>query len=142
MLAVEKEKQYYEYLNEKNDRNYDAQRKTHKQKKVLSTKQKAKVIFAISLLGALCVMIIVSTAYISQIKYNINRIESEAIGLEKDIQNIQIDIQKSKEINQLEAKAIQNLGMSYPSIDQIVFLSTVQAEDVDLGAILKDQAFN
>jgi mannose-6-phosphate isomerase class I len=142
MLAVEKRKQYYEYLNEENDANIDAQRKTHKQPKTLSTKQKAKLIFATSLLGALCVMIIVTTAYISQIKYNINRIESDVIGLEKDIQNIQIDIQKSKEINQLEAKAIQNLGMIYPSADQIVFLSTVKVDDVDFGAILKEQAFN
>ena len=145
MLAVERRNQlygeYYGHSYDQEDTSYETRKKSNKQKKI-STAQKAKLILAMSLIGALCILIIVSSAYTSQIKYNINKSEDKRISLQKEIENIKIEIQKGNEIKQLEAKAIDDLGMTYPNMDQVVFLSKIKVDDTDFGALLREQAFN
>lgn len=60
-------------------------------------------------------------AYSSKIQYDINQINKEIETTEKEIANLEVKIKSATNISTIERKALE-LGMIYPSFDQIVYI--------------------
>lgn len=145
MIAAEK-RYYFDYdqrlfQNEyqKNEQNQIGK----KQKKLILPKaKKVKLIMSLLLIGGICVAAITMTAYASQIKYNIFNINKEIKMLEGDIDNLNLQIERQCSLSVVENKAIKELGMVYPSANQIVFLDNASKNSKDFASVLKQAAFN
>ncbi len=137
MLAAEKKYAIYEdYYNEYPEKTYSQKRKIK-----LSTGEKIKLILTVFGLGAMCIVMIMSSAYTSQIKYNINSINKEISMVEGEIENLIVAIEKESEIVSVEEKAL-SLGMIYPSGEQMVFLENNIPKESDFAAVLRKEAYN
>lgn len=139
MLAAEKRYQLYEdyYDDYKEDSQVESRRS-----KAISAGDKIKLLMLLVSLGAMCIVMIMASALTSQIKYNINSINNEINIVEGEIENIVVEIEQESKIIAIEEKAMNELGMIYPSGDQIVFLENITQGESDFAAVLKEEAYN
>lgn len=72
----------------------------------------------------LLVLFIGFTAYGTSVKYNINKIEANIEELDKEINNISLQIIANTSTQTIESKAINELGMEYPSASQYVYIDS------------------
>lgn len=137
MLAAEKKYPIYD------NNYYDDYEKSYSEKRKISitTGEKIKLIFTVFGLGAMCIVMIMSSAYTSQIKYNINSINKEIGIVEGEIQNLVVAIERESEIVSIEEKAL-GMGMIYPSAEQMVFLEDSIREETDFASVLRREAYN
>jgi cell division protein FtsL len=103
---------------------------------------RAKLLMLLFIIGALCVVGVVSTAYATQIKYNLNEITKENIIMQGEIDNMNVIIQGENNVAKIEDKAINLLGMVYPSYDQIVYISEDSEKINNFASVLREQAYN
>lgn len=137
MIAAEKRYHVYEGYQE------EPQQKQKKKKNInLSLAEKAKVLFLLMVLGAMCISMIITSAYISQIKYSINETSKQIYTIENEIENIQVSIEQQSKSIAIEEKALKELGMVYPSGDQVVFLDNSTPDNSELASLLREEAFN
>lgn len=101
-------------------------RKKTKQKEkntTIATKSKVKLVALSVVVLGVCLGILLLNAYVSQLKYellSLNKSKEELIE-EKSLLEIKID--KMKQSDWIEQAAISQLGMSYPTQDQIIYVS-------------------
>lgn len=135
MIAAEK--RYQDYENYSNGLTQNQNSKVN-----LSFAAKAKLIFLLIAIGAMCITMIISSAYITQIKYNINETAKEVKMCYDDIENIQVKIEKQSKARVIEERALNELGMVYPEGNQIVYLENNMSNETEFASILREAAFN
>ncbi len=111
-------------------------------KNPLTAQDKARLLLLILIIGALAIAGVVTTAYATQIKYNINTISKENTVLQGEIENLHVAIKAENNIKTIEEKAVAELGMVYPAYDQMVFLPEEPKKVNDFAMVLKEQAYN
>lgn len=107
----------------------------------LSAKDKIRLLVFTVFMGLLCVCLIVTTAFAAQIKLNTNTILAETSIVRGEIENLNVAIKSANNISVIEEKAMKELGMIYPEIDQIAFIDTDAGEIPDFALTLKQLAF-
>lgn len=105
-------------------------------------KDKARLLLLIGIIGALCIAGVISTAYASQIKYDINALARENQVIQGEIQNLDVNIEVANNIKIIEEKAISELGMVYPKYEQMVFIAAKSEKFNDFAMALREQAYN
>ena len=108
----------------------------------ITPQEGAKIITLLFLIGVLCVSIIISTAYVASVRYEINSINRQSVTLQGEIENLNVQIKNATNIKTIEEKAINDLGMIYPSASQFVFLQNDAGPLKDFATLLKVQAYN
>jgi cell division protein FtsL len=93
------------------------------------------------LIFALMLAMIGITAYNSKIQYDINRMNNQIAETQKEIQNLQVQIKSAANITNLESRAAE-LGLVYPTYDQIVYLETEEGGIEDFALALMESAYN
>ncbi len=79
------------------------------------------------------------TARAAEIQYEINSINRQIQATQREVQNLEVKIKSSSNINNLEQRA-EEMGMVYPNFDQIVYLQT-EADIDDFATALKVSAY-
>ncbi|MEI8216704.1 MAG: cell division protein FtsL [Eubacteriales bacterium] len=139
------------YLENENEAGFIRQNRRNKAQKALSQekpksaftqKDRAKLIMLLLVIGILCVAGVVSTAYATQIKYNLNEISKQNQIIQGEIDNINVIIEGENNITKIEDKALNQLGMVYPSYDQIVYISQNNEKINNFASVLREQAYN
>ena len=91
--------------------------------------------------GLLAMLAVIGiTAYNSKIQYDINRMNNQIAETQKEIQNLQVQIKSAANITNLENRAAE-LGLVYPTADQIVFLETEEGGIEDFALALMESAY-
>jgi len=111
-------------------------------KTVLTAQDKMKLLLLIMVIGALAIMGVVTTAYATQIKYSINALSRDNAVIQGEIDNLQVSIEAENNIKTIEEKAVAQLGMVYPTYDQMVFMPEESEKVNDFAMVLKEQAYN
>ncbi len=101
---------------------------------------KARVVAGIMAIFILMLAIIGLNAYNSKIQYDINRMNNQISETQKEIQNLQVQIKSAANITNLENRAAE-LGLVYPTADQIVFLESEEAGIEDFALALMESAY-
>lgn len=130
------EKQYDLNLNEYNK---NKERRKRKKPKKLSMAQKVKIVTALLIFSGLCIGMIITTVQATIIKYNINALNKEINSLEGEIENLYVALDKESKSQSIEEKAINELGMKYPTKDETVYISTTNNTDSDLAMLIKNK---
>lgn len=99
-------------------------------------KDYARTLLFVCLIGALCIGIIVISAYTANAQYNLNRINSRCTTLESEIADASSGLQRATNITVIEAKA-EALGMVYPTFQETINLTAGASDKTDLAAALK-----
>lgn len=102
---------------------------------------KVKLLALILMAGALCICLVVSVAYSTQIKFEINSLISEAEDIQGEIENLNVKLKSACNITLIEDRAISELGMVYPEIDQIEFINSSGGEKPELALALKELTY-
>ncbi|MCQ4637200.1 cell division protein FtsL [Anaerovorax odorimutans] len=144
MIAAEK---WYEYQENYQKYGFDMKpkqprKKVKKKKSTVTAKDKVRLMVLTVIVGVVCIGLIITTAFAASIKYNTNRIIEENNALEAEIENLNVKIYSSNNIEAIEEKATKELGMVYPSSKQIVYLTENEKPDKGFADTLKEQAYN
>ena len=146
MIAAEK---WYEY--QKSYKKYGIDMKPIQREKqeeqsrsgsaIMSAKAKFQLVLLVLFTGLLCICLIIAAAYSTQIKFNTNSILAKADSVQGEIENLNVAIKSANNISVIEERAMGELGMVYPEIDQIAFINTGSNEIPDFALTLKQLAF-
>ena len=98
---------------------------------------KVKVVAELLLIFVLLLAVIGITAYNSKIQYDINKLNNQISETQKEIQNLQVQIKTAANITNLESRAAE-LGLMYPTSDQIVFLEAEEGGIEDFALALME----
>ncbi|MGI6584640.1 MAG: FtsL-like putative cell division protein [Lutisporaceae bacterium] len=93
-------------------------------RKKVRKKEKHKThLMSILFIFGLSIFIISRYAYMAEINYNIKSLEKEYSALVKENTDLNVQLMKSVSLETLEKKAIEELGMQYPDIqNQIAYV--------------------
>jgi len=147
MMAAEK---WYEYHDRYKRYGFDMKPRTEKKENiksrnsntVINAKDKFRLVLLTVFIGVLCIGLILSTAYAASVKYHINSMIEENEVIQGEIENLNVKIESASNIQIVEAKAITELGMVYPSAEQLVFIDGTKETVKDFAMVLKEQAYN
>lgn len=147
MMAAEK---WYEYQDSYKKYGLDMKPRTIKKESIksksssagINAKDKFRLLVLTVFIGALCVGLIIATAYAANIKYSINTIIKENEVIQGEIENLNVKIESAANIQIIEARAVSELGMQYPAAEQFVFIDTSREAIKDFALALKEQAYN
>ena len=92
------------------------------QKRLISLPVLMRSVLMLVIAGSLLVGTVWMSAKATQIKYSINRTNSEIRLLENEINTLNIKIQSSNGIEYVEEYAIDKLGMRYPKSSQCIYI--------------------
>ena len=94
-------------------------------RKKVHKKEKHKThVMSILFVFGLSIFIISRYAYMAEINYNIKNLEKEYSALVKENTDLNVQLMKSISLETLEKKAIEELGMQYPDIqNQIAYVN-------------------
>jgi cell division protein FtsL len=111
--------------------------------KYVPTKQKASMILMLVIVVALLVLIpIAMSAINSSVQNDINKLNANIASAKEDINEVTIEIDKSKDIGVIEKRAKDELDMTYPEASQIVYLGDITVEiPEDFAIKLKENAY-
>ena len=108
----------------------------------INAKDKFRLILLTVFAGVLCVGLILSTAYAASVKFHINSLIKENAVIQGEIENLNVKIESASNIQIIEARAAAELGMMYPTVDQLVYIDTDKETVKDFALVLKEQAYN
>jgi cell division protein FtsL len=147
MMAAEK---WYEYQDSYKRYGFDMKPRTIKNENIkskssntgINAKDKFRLLLLTVLIGSLCIGIILSSAYAASVKYHINTMLRENEVIQGEIENLNVKIESASNIQIVEAKATTELGMIYPTSEQLVFIDGSKETVKDFALVLKEQAYN
>ncbi|RKD34294.1 cell division protein FtsL [Thermohalobacter berrensis] len=117
MLIAKKENKLQQ--NEMRTKKYRGKNKKSKVK----VKMRLKLfLFSFVALG-ICLLILLRYAYITQLKYDIAKIDTQIEELNKEKQELIVELETIKDSEIVEKNAKAKLGMIYPTEDQVVYIS-------------------
>lgn len=147
MMAAEK---WYEYQDSYKRYGFDMKPKAEKKgniksksaSSVMNAKDRFRLILLTVFVGVLCIGLILSTAYAASVKYHINTMIKENAVIQGEIENLNVKIESASNIQIVEARATAELGMLYPTAEQLVFIDGERETVKDFALVLKEQAYN
>ncbi len=137
--------QWYEYQGNYSKYGFDMRPRTVMPKKTVTKKtvvDRRKVMILILVVGMICIGAIVASAYAASIAYSNNQLKNEITMLQGEVDALSIKIESASNVQTIEQKAIDKLGMVYPSADQYVEISGQESPGSDFASLLKEAAFN
>lgn len=144
MIAAEK---WYEY--QENYQKYgldmrpkEPRRKPKRQKSGITAKDKTRLLLLTVVAGVICIGLIITTAFAASIKYETNRLIQQNHELEAEIENLNVQLYSEDNIEAIEGKAMNKLGMKYPSGNQVVYLTEEDQPAKGFADIMRKQAYN
>jgi len=108
----------------------------------INAADKLRLVLVTILIGILCIGMIISTAYAASIKVNINNTIKENAVIMGEIEHLNVKIESNTNIQIVESKATVELGMIYPTANQLVYLDASEKTPKDFAFVMQQQAYN
>lgn len=99
------------------------------------------LIAAVVMIGVLLIGSVVINAQTAKLQYNINQLKNENAILETEVSMLEFKIEKETSVEKLEAVAIGQMGMHYPSSNESVHVATLTQGEGSLVDIIKTKAY-
>lgn len=117
MVVAKKEFQVYD-LEEKSLK----KPKKNKEPKKNNTHVKLKLFLYSTLVLTIAIVVLLRFAHISKLQYDLSTLQTEVTELQKEKQNISIELSKVKDSRWIEVVAMNALNMNYPDENQKVYI--------------------
>jgi len=113
-----------------------------KKKPRTSPKDRLSLMILTVIMGLVFVGLIIVAAYGANIKYDINNLAKENAVIQGEIENLNVAIKCAVNIGAIEDRAINELGMVYPTVDQYRYLGAESDTAYNLASVIKERAYN
>ena len=110
--------------------------------KVQKKQDKKRIILTILLVGMICIMMVVLTAFAAQIRHENNELETKNEALQGEVDTLSVKIKSANSIDHIEKVATKKLGMVHPSEDECVNLSDKDKPKKNFAAVIRKEAYN
>ncbi|MDR1953255.1 MAG: hypothetical protein LBQ21_02055 [Clostridiales Family XIII bacterium] len=107
----------------------------------MTASEKFRMVVAVIILGAMFLGVIFLAAYGASVQREINRINAKAAVLQEEIDNLTLAIEKGRNIETIEKKALVEYGMIYPTGSQLKYLEELQLHPEDMAQTIKEHAY-
>ncbi|MDR2089661.1 MAG: hypothetical protein LBP73_09930 [Clostridiales Family XIII bacterium] len=84
---------------------------------------------------------IIASAWMTSIQYEINQITAAVEETHTEIEKLTVKIEKGTGINVIEMRAIHELGMIYPTAEQVVYIEEEPPPMNDFAQYIKENAY-
>ena len=112
------------------------------QDSIVTAQDKVKIILLLFIVGILSISIILSNAYVAEVRHEINTLTRQSADLRGQIENLNVQIERASSLRIIEERAKNELGMIYPFGSQVVFLQEETRPQGDFAMRLRAQALN
>lgn len=119
---------------------YEAKPVHKKKEDTLNVKAKISMLLAVVFVGVLVSIMVVGTAFASELTYQNNELKKENAKIAKEIQTIKVEVQASSNVGKIENTALNKLGMVYPAGEQ--FIQITKSDNAGFASKLREEAFN
>lgn len=145
MIVAKKEvKDYREYYNEEKQltNNKVLNDRKNRKKEINKKKSKAKLKFLkiVALMFLVCIFILNRYTKITRLSYEVTNLEKEVNELSREKEDLITELDGLKNVAKIEKDAKLELGMNYPTEDQIVYLNV--KDDMFKNNVAKETDFN
>jgi cell division protein FtsL len=107
----------------------------------ISAGEKVRMIIAVVFIGTMFLGVIFMAAYGASVQREINRVNADAAVLREDIDNLNLAIEKGRNIGTIEHRALAELGMIYPAGSQLKYFEEIEAPTTDLAQAIREHAY-
>jgi len=101
-----------------------------------------RVLYAILIIGLICVSMIVLTAYATELRVDNNKLISNIDVLQTEVDTLNVRIKQANNIEHIEEVATKELGMVYPDSAQYVYLAQENTPVDNLAMTIKENAYS
>lgn len=98
--------------------------------------------FTVLAVGLAMIMLIITTAYSANIRFDINKTIKENNEIMGEIENLQVNIYTANNVEYIESKAKSKLNMSLPKESNRVYIASGEEAPEGFGDMLKEKAYN
>lgn len=101
-----------------------------------------QALVTVMLIGAILLIIVLFSAASANVKLDNNRLEGKNANIEAEIAAIKGDMSNVSNINIIEEKAMNELGMVRPNKSNIINVDGRKSGKIDLANAIKEEAYN
>ncbi len=110
--------------------------------KVYISPHRKRMLFAlVILMGIVGLGMVVLTAYAAEVKYHTNTTLRENEILRGEIENLKVQVNGANNIQALEVKAQNELGMVYPGPEELIFIAGEEEPPADFAMLIRTEAY-
>jgi cell division protein FtsL len=121
-LVVAQRKHEYYALEDAQKEQIAKQSPVSQKRQKMRAAHKIQIIFCVVMVASLCVAILLGYVSLTETKYRVHALETEIKQLEGQIENYRVQAETFKKSTIVEERAIVELGMQYPTKNQMVYL--------------------
>ena len=100
-----------------------------------------KTVFSIVLVGMICILLVVLSAYSAELKMTNNQLDQNNRILQDEIDTLDVKIKAANSLEHIETVATSKLGMVYANENECIYLSKTAAPKRNLASIIKENAY-
>lgn len=108
----------------------------------MRSQDKKRIITGALLVGIICIIMVVITAYCAELKCENNQLMAENEAIQGEIDTLNVKIKSANNIEHIESVATKKLGMVYPSEGECVYVTDEDAPKGNFAMTIKEQAYN
>lgn len=109
---------------------------------LIKAQDKKRIILTIFLVGMICIMMVVLTAFAAEIRHENNELETKNETLQGEVDTLSVKIKSANSIDHIEAVATKKLGMVHPTEDECVYISDKDKPQKNFAAVIRKEAYN
>lgn len=103
---------------------------------------KRRVLSAIILVGFVCIVMVVMTAYAAELRCENNDLIAANKALQGEVDTLDVKIKTTSSVEHIEKVAKSKLGMEYPTSDNFVYLKDSDTPQKNFAAVIRSEAYN
>lgn len=104
--------------------------------------QRSKALLLVMAVFALCLLIVLMSAFAANLKRENNQIQSSNEYLQAEIDSLSNQVGDSTNISKIETAATETLGMVHPDSQNCIKIEKNKTTKTDLAATIKEEAYD
>ena len=108
----------------------------------MKSMDKKRILTSTILVGIICIMMVVFTAYSAELRCENNALMSANEALQGEIDTLNVKIKSANNIDHIESVATKKLGMVYPSEGECVYVTSEDVPESNFAMVIKEQAYH
>jgi hypothetical protein len=110
-------------------------------KDALPALDKGGILLLLILAGIVGIGMLIASAWMNSIQYDINQTVKATEAVYKEIEQLTVRIEKGTGISVIEQRATDELGMIYPTAEQMVYIEGDPPQMNDFAQYIKENAY-
>ncbi|MGI6211672.1 MAG: hypothetical protein ACOYJJ_03745 [Anaerovoracaceae bacterium] len=104
--------------------------------------EKRRILASVIIMGAICILIVMLSAYAAELKAQNNKITANNEALNGEVESLNVEIKTANSIDHIEKVALGDLGMVSSNSEDCITITKKDKKKNNLAAALREEAYN